>query len=76
MLEKLKRLGMSEEEWEAKKREIKYLRERIRRAKSSKEKHDSSEAERKLRAADAERKLRAAIEATTVEVSPIRRLQK
>ena len=33
LLEKLKKLGMTEEEWLAKKKEIKYLRERVRRAK-------------------------------------------
>lgn len=33
LLEKLKRLGLTEEQWMAKKKEIKYLRERVRRAK-------------------------------------------
>jgi hypothetical protein len=75
LLEKLKRLGMSEEEWEAKKREIKYLRERLRRAKLRKKSHDESEAEMKIKAADAERKLKAAIDATTEKVSPIRHLR-
>lgn len=60
LLEKLKRLGMSEEEWLQKKKEIKYLRERIRRSKNANAKH---------KAAEAELKLKAAIEATTEKVS-------
>lgn len=63
LLEKLKRLGLSEEEWLAKKREIKHLRERLRRTKLSNAKH--LEAEMKLKAAEEERKLKAAIEVTT-----------
>jgi hypothetical protein len=35
LLQKLKKLGMTEEEWFAKKKEIKYLRERLRRAKKT-----------------------------------------
>ena len=68
LLEKLKRLGMSEDEWLAKKREIKYLRERLRRAKLKKKEHDESEAEMKLHAIETERKLKAAIQATTLKV--------
>jgi hypothetical protein len=37
LLEKLKKLNMTEEEWLAKKKEIKYLRERIRKAKKAAE---------------------------------------
>jgi hypothetical protein len=51
LLEKLKRLGMSEEEYLLKKKEIKYLRERVRRAKAANAKHKASEAELKLKAA-------------------------
>merc|ERR1712192_6452 len=50
LLEKLKRLGMSEEEYNQKKKEIKYLRERIRRSKLANEKHKAAEAELKLKA--------------------------
>lgn len=50
LLEKLKRLGLTEEEWFTKKKEIKYLRERIRRSKLSKRKQQQAEAERKLQA--------------------------
>jgi hypothetical protein len=35
LLEKLKKLGMEEEEWLVKQKEIKYLRERVRRAKKA-----------------------------------------
>jgi hypothetical protein len=59
LLEKLKRLGMSEEEYLQKKKEIKYLRERIRRSKAANAKH---------KAAEAEMKLKAALEATTEKV--------
>jgi NUMOD3 motif len=59
LLEKLKRLGLSEEDWHAKKKEIKYLRERIRRAKLSK---------KRLEQAEAERNLQAIIDATTEKV--------
>jgi hypothetical protein len=58
LLEKLKRLGLTEEEWFTKKREIKYLRERIRRSKLTNANH---------KAALAEQKLKAAIKATTEE---------
>lgn len=51
LLEKLKRLGMSEEEYLQKKLEIKYLRERIRRSKLANAKHTAAEAEVKLKAA-------------------------
>jgi hypothetical protein len=61
LLEKLKRLKMTEEEWFEKKREIKYLRERVRRAKQVNEKH---------KVAEAELKLKAAIDATTEKESP------
>jgi hypothetical protein len=37
LLEKLKKLNMTEAEWLAKKKEIKYLRERIRKAKKAAE---------------------------------------
>ena len=50
LLEKLKRLGLSEEEWYAKKKEIKYLRERVRRAKVSARRQEQAEAERNLQA--------------------------
>jgi len=50
LLEKLKRLGLSEEEWYAKKKEIKYLRERVRRAKLSTKRQEQAEAERNLQA--------------------------
>ena len=50
LLEKLKRLGLSEEEWYAKKKEIKYLRERVRRAKVSARRQEQAEAERSLQA--------------------------
>jgi hypothetical protein len=63
LLEKLKRLGMSEEEYNQKKREIKYLRERIRRAKAANAKYKTTEAELKLMAA---------IDATTEKVSILR----
>jgi hypothetical protein len=63
LLEKLKRLGMSEEDYIQKKREIKYLRERIRRAKAANAKHKTTEAEVKLMAA---------IDATTEKVSILR----
>jgi hypothetical protein len=56
LLEKLKRLGLTEEEWYEKKKEIKYLRERIRRSKKTNAIH---------KAAVAEQKLKAAIKATT-----------
>lgn len=42
---------MSEEEWIAKKREIKYIRERLRRAKRANEHRAAADAEKKLKAA-------------------------
>lgn len=51
LLEKLKRLGLTEEEYAQKKKEVKYLRERVRRAKLANEKHRTIEAELKLKAA-------------------------
>ena len=51
LLEKLKRLGLTEEEWLVKKKEIKYLRERIRRAKANNKKHDADAAQKKLQLA-------------------------
>jgi hypothetical protein len=51
LLEKLKRLGMTEEEWIAKKKEIKYIRERLRRAKKANAHRQAEEAEIKLKAA-------------------------
>ena len=40
LLEKLRKLGMTEEEWIQKKKEIKYLRERVRKAKQAAEKQN------------------------------------
>ena len=57
LLQKLKRLGMTEEEYNIKKKEIKYLRERIRRAKLANGKRDQR----------MERKLQDAIDATNVK---------
>lgn len=57
LLQKLKHLGMTEEEYNQKKKEIKYLRERVRRAKLANRKRD------KLM----ETKLQAAIDATNVK---------
>ena len=48
LLQKLKRLGMTEEEYMLKKKEIKYLRERIRRAKRANSKHRDKVMEKKL----------------------------
>jgi hypothetical protein len=48
LLQKLKRLGMTEEEYNLKKKEIKYLRERIRRAKLANGKHRDKKMEKKL----------------------------
>jgi hypothetical protein len=48
LLEKLKRLGMTEDEWFAKKKEIKYIRERLRRAKKANAHRQAEEAEMKL----------------------------
>lgn len=48
LLQKLKRLGMTEEEYNIKKKEIKYLRERIRRAKLANGKHRDKKMEKKL----------------------------
>ena len=41
LLEKLKKMNMTEEEWLAKKKEIKYLRERVRKAKRAAEKRET-----------------------------------
>ena len=57
LLEKLKRLGMTEEEWLKKKKEIKYLRERVRKAKLSNANQQAS----------LEKKLKAAIDSTMEE---------
>ena len=51
LLEKLKRLGITEEEWLEKKKQIKYLRERIRRAKRQNQKHIVEMEEKKLKEA-------------------------
>jgi hypothetical protein len=51
LLEKLKRLGMTEDEWFAKKKEIKYIRERLRRAKKANAHRQAEEAEMKLQEA-------------------------
>lgn len=48
LMEKLKRLGMTEEEWFAKKKEIKYIRERLRRAKKANAHREAEVQERKL----------------------------
>ena len=48
LLQKLKRLGMTEEEHMLKKKEIKYLRERIRRAKLANKNHRDKKLEKKL----------------------------
>ena len=51
LLEKLKKLGMTEEEWFAKTKEIKYLRERVRRAKiaAAKREEDGRKSKSKVR---------------------------
>lgn len=51
LLQKLKHLGMTEEEYLQKKKEIKYLRERIRRAKVANGKHLDKKIHQKLQAA-------------------------
>jgi hypothetical protein len=51
LLEKLKRLGMTEDEWFAKKKEIKYIRERLRRAKKANAHRQAEEAGLKLQEA-------------------------
>mmetsp|Transcript_22767 Transcript_22767/g.49533 ORF Transcript_22767/g.49533 Transcript_22767/m.49533 type:complete len:418 (-) Transcript_22767:977-2230(-) len=51
LLHKLKHLGMTEEEYLIKKKEIKYLRERIRRAKQANGKHLDQKIEKKLQEA-------------------------
>jgi hypothetical protein len=48
LLKKLKKLGLSEDEWNLKKKEIKYLRERVRRAKATNSKHKAALAEKQL----------------------------
>ena len=57
LLQKLKQLGMTEEEYNQKKKEIKYLRERVRRAKLANGKRDKQ----------MEKKLQDAIDATNVK---------
>lgn len=61
-LERLRRLGMSEEDFDQKKKEIKYLRERVRRTKLTNDRHAAKEAQKKLQEA---------IDATTDKVSTI-----
>ncbi|VEU33553.1 unnamed protein product [Pseudo-nitzschia multistriata] len=51
LLQKLKHLGMTEEEYLIKKKEIKYLRERVRRAKLANGKHLDKKIEQKLQEA-------------------------
>eukprot|EP00536_Pseudo-nitzschia_multiseries_P015550 jgi/Psemu1/263041/estExt_Genewise1Plus.C_9080027 len=51
LLQKLKHLGMTEEEYLIKKKEIKYLRERVRRAKVANGKHHDKKIEQKLQEA-------------------------
>jgi hypothetical protein len=51
LLEKLQRLGMTEEEYVKKKKEVKYIRERIRRAKVANQKHQQTELQATLDAA-------------------------
>mmetsp|Transcript_12098 Transcript_12098/g.34661 ORF Transcript_12098/g.34661 Transcript_12098/m.34661 type:complete len:507 (-) Transcript_12098:109-1629(-) len=51
LLQKLKHLGMTEEEYLIKKKEIKYLRERVRRAKLANGKHHDKKIEQKLQEA-------------------------
>jgi hypothetical protein len=51
LLEKLKRLGMTEEEWLVKKKEIKYIRERLRRAKRANAHRQAEVAEQRLKEA-------------------------
>lgn len=64
LLQKLKRLGLTEEEYNVKKKEIKYLRERIRRAKLANGKHRDQKMEKKLQDA---------IDATNVKnVDPVK----
>jgi len=62
LLEKLKRLGMTEEEWLMKKKEIKHVRERLRRAKRANEHR---------KAADAEKKLKEVIDSTIEKVGAV-----
>ena len=67
LLQKLERLGITEEEWKQKKTEIKYIRERIRRAKKANKKHEAEVEKKKL---DAElKKLEEAKEAAKVEAA-------
>lgn len=44
----LQRLGMTEEEFDKKKKEIKYLRERVRRTKLANDRHAATQAQKKL----------------------------
>lgn len=50
-LEKLKRLGMTEEEYDQKKKQIKYLRERVRRTNLANNKHEKAKAQKELQKA-------------------------
>lgn len=51
LLEKLQKLGMTEEEWNAKKKQIKLARERLRRArKANEEREEEKEKQRKMEA--------------------------
>jgi hypothetical protein len=56
----LQRLGMTEEEYDQKKKEIKYLRERVRRTKLANDRHAATQAQKKLQEA---------LDATTEKVS-------
>jgi hypothetical protein len=47
LLVKLQKLGLTEEEWMQKRKQIKYLRERVRRAKRAAEQHAQSQEEQK-----------------------------
>jgi len=51
LLEKLQKLGMTEEEWTKKKKEIKYLRERVRKARAAKNARLVAEQEKLLQSA-------------------------
>lgn len=54
LLEKLEKLGLTEEEWLEKKKEIKYLREKLRKAKLTNQQKEITENEHKLNAAISE----------------------
>ena len=67
LLQKLERLKITEEEWKQKKKEIKYIRERLRIAKKANKKHEAELEKKKL---DAEiRKLEEEEEAANVEAA-------